>query len=280
VPGPDPSLTADIYCAGGLDRVVFQVVAPFWHELRERGSGSYLWLVRDGAGGEHLKVRIHGPESELPLQRRLLEERAASYALVWTVYERSHTSLGGGPFLEDDHYVALLTRCLGNACALVLSLQPGENGVLPHRIRQIALLRGLIVGLAALGFPAEKRTDYLAYHRDWLLRFVSSEQLLPRFEERIARMGPALDPVRTLAQNGGDIDLQGRGGDWRRSLVELLEYVAPFSSDPAYQLDPFAADPAFSPLFKAFHGLANHLGLAMADEAFTHHLLLRAITDR
>jgi hypothetical protein len=274
VPGPDPSLSAEISCAGGLDPVLFQVIAPFWSDLLDRrgGSDSYLWLVRDGT----LKVRIHGAESEVPRQRRLLEERAASCALVWTVYERSHLSLGGGPFLGDDHYVSLLTRCLGNACALVLSLRPGEDGALPHRLRQIAHLQGLIVGLAALGFPPEKRASYLAYHRDWLLRFLTFDQLPRTFEERIDRMGSALDPIRTLAQNGGDIDLKGMDRDWRRSLAELLEYVTPFSGNPAYQLDPYATDPAFSPLFKVFHGLGNQLGLSMADEAFAHHLLLRA----
>lgn len=275
MPGPDPSLSAEISCAGGLDPAIFQVVAPFWRDLRDRSADSYLWFVREGS----LKLRIHGPVSEVPWQKALLEEKAASCSVAWTPYQRSHMSLGGGPFLKDDHYVALLTRCLGNACELVLSLQPGEEGLLPHRVRQISLLQGLIVGLSALGFPAGKRAGYLTYHRDWLLRFLSLDQLRPRFEERIARMGPALDPIRTLAENGGSIDLKGKDRDWRSSLRALLDYVTPFSTNPAYLLDPFAADPVFSPLFKVFHILANQLGLPMADEAFAHHLLLRATAD-
>ena len=48
-PGPDPSLSADLQGAGGLDPVIFQVVAPFWRDLRAQGSDSCLWLVCCGS---------------------------------------------------------------------------------------------------------------------------------------------------------------------------------------------------------------------------------------
>src|SRR5215204_4495480 len=130
-------------------------------------------------------------------------------------------SLGGGPLLQDDRDVALCTRWLWSTCALVLSLQPGEDGALPHRIRQIALLQGLIVGLAALGFAPEKWADYLAYHRGWLLRSLAIDQLPQRFEERVDRMGAALAPIRTLVQNGRDIDLKGMDREWRQSAAPV-----------------------------------------------------------
>lgn len=302
---PDPSLTANLYCAGGLDPVVFRVIAPFRRELPQ---DAYLWLVRYGKGGEHLKLRLHTPDADPDLLRRRLAERAGAFfaalpeppprtpgkvdappldpedevdhpdrTLLWTTYRRSHISLGGQPFLDDDLYAAHMTRCLGSACELVLSLEPGDSGVLPHRTRQVALLQGLIAGLAALGFSTERRADYLAYHRDWLLRFLRGAQSVQGFEERIAKLGAAVHPIRTLAEaewNGGD-PLEN---PWRTSLSDLLDYISPFANDPDYRLDPFAPDPVFAPLFKAFHGLGNQLGLPVADEAFAHHLLLRATT--
>ncbi|HYU32696.1 MAG TPA: lantibiotic dehydratase C-terminal domain-containing protein [Thermoanaerobaculia bacterium] len=318
-------MTANIYCAGCLDPVIFQVVAPFWREYCEKNpDDSYLWLMRYGKGGEHLKVRLHGPEDRVPLQRQLLEERVTSFfaalperteplekkgwvgaspidaeddveqdhpdrTFLWTTYKRSHISLGGKPFLDDDRFVTLFTRCMASGCELLLSLEPGEDGFLSHRTRQNALIKALIAGLAASGFSAEERADYLAYHRDWLLRFILPkdrraevypvEQLQQSFEQRVARMGDALRPIGAAAEaewSGNTAGKpQGLDARWRHSLADLLEYVRLFSNDPDYRLDPFATDQAFSPVFKVFHGFGNQMGLTMADEAFAHHILLR-----
>lgn len=322
---PDPALTANIYCSGRLDTVIFRAVAPFWRELLSLDPEGlcFLWLMRYGKGGEHLKVRVHGPESLRPLLRENLEEKVTALldslpegatplanrerapaidaedeggdhpdrTFVWTSYRRSHVSLGGRPFLSDDRYVALFTRCLAAGCERVLALEPGASGVLGHPVRQRALLTALIAGLAALGFSAGKRADYLAYHRDWLLRFALPveercesepvEQLHRRLDEQIARMGESLQPLRRAADAGWN-GSKGAGvleddpdAGWRRSLADLLGYIAPLCRDPDYRLDPFASDPVFAPVFKVFHGFANQLGLKRMDEAFAHHVLLR-----
>jgi hypothetical protein len=317
---PDPVLTASLYCVGRLDQAIFHAVALFWRELRRHDPERlcYLWLMRYGKGGEHLKVRIHGPESLRPLIRGLLEEKAARFldslpeaeappsrtrqrvpaidaeedevdggrpdrTLLWTTYRRSPVSLGGKPFLLDDRYAALLTRCLASACERVLALQPYADGSLPHRVRQGALLKALIRGLAALGFPAGKRVEYLAYHRDWLLRYVlpqiwrseaeAVEHLQRRLDEQMAGMAGSRLPLRRALDE--DSTESGPDMDWERSLSGLLAYVSPLCRDPDYRLDPFASDPVFAPVFKVFHGLANQLGLRQRDEAFAHHLLLR-----
>ncbi len=327
----DPVLTASLYCAGWLDQAVFHAVAPFWQELRrhDREGLCYLWLMRYGKGGEHLKVRIHGPQPLRPLMRSLLEERAIHFLgslpkeeapprsqervpaidveeeendgdlpdrmLLWTSYRRSHVSLGGKPFLSDDRYAALLTRCLASGCERVLALEPGAGGSLLHRGRQAALLSALLSGLAALGFTAEKRVEYLAYHRDWLLRYLVPQnwrseaepvtQLQRRLDERVDAMAGSLLPLQTALDRewGGSWTAQpwngGLPAPWKRSLADLLAYVSPLCRDPDYHLDPFASDPAFAPVFKVFHGLANQLGLRQTDEAFTHHLLLRMATS-
>lgn len=325
----DPILSANLYCAGELDRVLFGAVAPFWREWRKLDPErlSYLWIMRYGKGGEHVKVRLHGPAEIEPAARSLLTRHVETFlaelgepvpvekrgwvgappiddvddtdtdhpdrSFLWTRYGKSHVSLGGKPFLLDDTYRALMTRCLAQGCEMVLALEPDATGALPHRVRQSTLLKALIGGLAALGFSMEARTQYLSYHRDWLLRFLfpkdplaemESIQKFPQlFDERVKNMARSLEPLwRTARAQWQDADsarissFAGPDAAWRSSLAEFLRYVRPFCEDPDYQLDPFAVDAAFSPIFKVFHGLANQLGLNLADEAFAHHILLAA----
>ena len=323
---PDPALSANIYCSGLLDRAISQAIVPFWKGFQPHDPDRlcYLWLVRYGAGGEHLKVRVHGPGHMRPFLEKLLEERVAAFlgslpelvaapplqqervpaidaedgqgprpdrTLLWTTYRRSDVSLGGKPLLSDDRYAALLTRCLAAGCEVMLLSKPDTHASL---FRQRSLLWALITGLAALDYPAEKRAEYLAYHRDWLLRSLlpphlrfeaeSVSQLHHRLDERIAQSGgflQSLQKVADTAWSGGATATLDRGGPeelWPQALADLLAYVSPLCQDPTYRLDPFASDPAFAPLFKAFHGFANQLGLRREDEAFLHHALLRITT--
>jgi hypothetical protein len=330
---PDPVLTANIYLAGHLDQAIFRIAAPFWRAAREldRERLYQLWLMRYGKGGEHLKVRVHGPADLQPELSRLLEDSARAYfdslsepaepvvkrgwvgappidaednvdtdhpdrSFLWTHYGRSHVSLGGKPLLDDDRYAALFTTCMARGCELVLAIEPTENGTIQHRVRQSTLFKALIGGLAALGFDAEKRAQYLAYHRDWLLRFILPkdrrmevepvQQLLVRFSERIATMDATIETLRRSAAVewlDGDTPqraLPAQEEAWRRALAALRDYVTPLCADPDYHLDPFAVDPVFSPIFKVFHGLGNQLGLNLADEGFAHHILLHATAPK
>lgn len=325
---PDPVLTANIYLAGHLDEAIFRIVVPFWRSFKELDPAGLcsLWLMRYGKGGEHLKVRLHGPAELVPEMKRLLEGAAQAYlgtlaepagpvqkrgwlgappidaedavqsdypdrTLLWTRYGRSHVSLGGRPFLSDDRYAALFTNCLARGSEIVMALKPAEDGTLSHHARQSTLLRALISGLAALGFDAEKRAQYLSYHRDWLLRYFLPkgsmeadpvQQLLQRFDERVAAMDSSLEILRQAAtakwqgNDGPQQRFAGQDASWQQALAALLEYITPFCADPDYHLDPFAVDPVFSPIFKVFHGLGNQLGLKLSDEGFAHHILLQA----
>lgn len=320
---PDPILTANLYCEGRLDELVYGVVAPAWRELRQHDPdrAGYLWLVRYAKGGEHLKVRLHGPAELRAGMELLLSEAAeiffrklgppvpdsarkdrlgvppidpedrvegghADRSLLWTTYQRSHVSLGGQPFLGDDRYAALLTASLGEACENVLAaLQPAEDGAVPARLRQTTLLKGLISGLAGLDFQDGQHASYLGYHRDWLVRYQllqgggspgKETEVLAHFDDQAGKMGPTLERLRHVASTEWNGD-GGNAGSWRHSLASLAGYVAGFREDPAYHVDPYAPGPVFPALFKALHGFANQLGLNMMDEAFTHHLLLRAV---
>lgn len=211
-PFPDPVLTASIYCDGHLDGLALDVVDGFQQALQnhQAARSSYLWTVRYGKGGQHLKLRLHGPRQLRPHARTLLAERVAGYlrnldpvaqpvqrdprskdppidfedeertlypdrTLLWTRYRRSHVSLGGEPLLSDDRYVALVTRCLATGWqSVVAALQSGrQKGELSDRQRQNSLLRTVVAVLSAPGFTDAWRADYLEYHRDWLVRFSS-----------------------------------------------------------------------------------------------------------
>lgn len=327
---PDPFLAASVYCSGHLDEVLTRVVQPTLGSLRGRmGETAYLWTMRYGRGGEHLKVRLHGPgagereglraeiddraheflrslgEPDPDEARRVnrhappidvedeAEEACPDRHLEWTRYRRSHVSLAGPPFLDDDRYVALFTRCLGVGCEIVLSLL-ADRSETTHPQRQSALFKTLVAGLAQLDLGPGQRAELLAYHRDWLVRFPilkqkqdpeKVDQMLERLEAQAAKRPQVLETLARVAQGAwtgspGDGDPQEEGDLlhlWGRGVAALLDHVRSFEGHPGYRLDPFAADPAFVPLFKLFHGFANQLGLSPLNEALAHHLLLRAV---
>jgi len=328
---PDPIVTASVYCDRRLDEVVHGALAPLRLAMAEEDPEDLwrLWFVRYPRRGEHLKVRLHGPEDAALRLRRLLEDAVTACfaalppvadgaprkdgrevppidpedegeelqpdrSLLWTHYQRNHVFLGGPPLLGDDRYAALMTTCLARSCETVLaSLRPNSEGQFPHSPRQTALLRLVAGGLGALGWGVEKSAGYLAYHRDWLLRFTASRsntgsekirQTLAQLDHKTDQMGAALAPLREMALDAWNVrkgeprdSLDGTDGGWWLALRGLQDYLDRFRGDPGYQLDPFAADVVFSPVFKVFHGSANQLGLNMLNEAFAHHLLWKAV---
>lgn len=322
---PDPILTASIYCNGRLDGVIHGAVAPVLEWLRRDDPAApwLLWWVRYSKNGDHLKVRLHGPEPRREAARRLLADSVAAFfatlpppdegrprisnpgipsidpeddaaedypdrTLLWTRYRRSPVSFGPAHLLDDDAYAARFIACLGRGAELVLNTTSlGADGQIPGPARQRTLLKVLVAGIGAAAFDADERTEYLAYHRDWLLRFAVADsaretEALALFDRRIEGMQPTVDQLRramlapwTPSPAGGDASEAA----WRGAIDELCEYAAPFRHDPGYLSDPFTADASFPLVFKALHGVANQVGLNMLNEAFLHHMLLRAAED-
>jgi hypothetical protein len=208
---PDPLLAANIYCRGLLDEVIRHMVVPLSRDLGPQGpdAGEYLWFLRYARGGDHLKVRWHGPEWRRPEVLRLLEEKARLFfsgleqpaspaspqaqtrsaappmdpedssteehpdrTLLWTTYQRSPIVLGPKPLLTDDRYSALFTRCLGRGAEIVLAafLEVEAGGAYPHQKRQAVLLSLITHGAAALWKSQEDQASYFNYHRNWLIR--------------------------------------------------------------------------------------------------------------
>jgi hypothetical protein len=312
---PDPVLSASVYRSGRLCEVVARLVAPFWREYRDRSSarGSYLWLMRYARCGEHLKIRIHAPDSEAPLLRELLQSAQAEYfakpvppppasarrsmpaappvdaedratadypegTFLWTAYGRSPLSLGYRPFLDDDAYCASLTRCLGAGAEIVLDrLEAGPDGECPYAIQSEIWRDAMAAGLLATSWPTRERALYLLYHRDCLLRYLRKKkrwtaganamaQVLAQFDRQAGKLTWDMEPAAPVPPGMEDA--------WTHALRDLAARVFPLLEDPAFHVDPFADHPAFPVFFKAFHGLANQIGLDAINEALFCHLLI------
>jgi len=310
---PDPVLTASVFCDGLIDEAIHGAIAPFREALRQEAPGwaGGIWMVRYGKGGMHLKLRVHGPGAGGTRARDLLREHVEAFlaalpsrdaeapraprpelpviddedraegghpdrSLLWTTYRRSHVNLGPDVFLADDGYVARMATALAAAGDIVLdAVEPGLTGG-----RRLTVLRRAVLGaLRAAELDAEQRAAYLAYHRGWLLRFLfwqpeMEEEAVTTFDGQAARMGAAVDQLRRDAA-AADV-APGERGDWEHAVASLAAHVSGYRDTPGYDVDPYSADPVFPAVFKALHGLANQLGVDMRNEAFVHHLLLRA----
>lgn len=210
----------------------------------------------------------------------------------YTTYRRSIVALGSPPFLDDETYVALFTLCQARACDLLLDeWQLDAQHRVPFRVRFNILAKLLIAGLATLDLDPARRTEYLLYHRDWLIRFPllhsnadleRGRSTLEHFEQRRQAMAAALGPLRdvALAQWSDDPPVSKNEFDqnWRSALGRFAAHVEPLCDDPAYDVDPFAPRRFFAPIFKVLHGVANQLGLDAFEEAQTYHFLAR-LTD-
>lgn len=316
---PDPAVTASVYGSGILDGVLRDGFAPLFHVVDAGLSPEWEgWVIRYARRGEHLKLRLHGPPAEAGAMRELVSETIGAalvdlhpshapplrlgrpkappidehdepeddhpdYTLAWTAYRRSAVSLGPDPWLRDDGLVGRLTGCLAAGARLALEVleEAGPVGPTPAE-RQRVLVRAVVEGLA--GLPVD-RAGYLAYHRDWLLRFVAGDAAREAaaragFDAQAARAAGTVARLSEALEDGWRAPPAGPSGPFAARLAELHRYAAGFQGDAAYATDPFAPGVAHPPLFKALHGLANQLGVAPAAEAFVHHLLLRAAAAR
>lgn len=315
---PDPAVTANIYCAD-LDALIAEVVVPFRETVRRELRGPWsLWVIRYARGGQHLKLRLHGPADEAERVRELLagpvrawlaalpaddaprvsrpkapavdpeDERADDHpdrTLVWTRYQRSMVSLGPSPVLRaDDAFAGRMTTALAAAGELALDAMAAPLSI---SARLKVLMHTVVAGITALGLSPEQRAAYLVFHRDWLLRFAlphrdAEVEMLERFERRLAGMQPVVDEAFRAACRWDDPALAAAGTPaetrWRAALAELFGWLSTYTELPDCAADPYTDTPAFSGPFKALNGTANQLGVDMLNEALVYHIVLRALT--
>jgi hypothetical protein len=317
---PDPTLTASIYVGGSLHDLVGGAIVPFRDELRRHDpQGRWtLWMVRYTKCGTHLKLRLHGPEDERATVQRLLseaferylaslepvspaeaaapksrprspaidleDEQSADYperTLLWTHYRRSGVTLGPDlRLVADDEYASRSTACMAAAAEWVLdAVRPG----LTESARLKVLLSALVAGITAVPLSRDERETYVAYHRDWLLRFMLNTderewEMRERLEGRVDAMAGVVDEARRAleAWDGGQA-AEGTAAAWRQAVADVFAYTARLRGDDARIADPFSDDPTFPVLFKVFHGVRNQLGIDLLNEALVHQVLLRVL---
>jgi hypothetical protein len=325
---PKPLLSANVYCDRHLDEVVHRVLAPFWSEVREEvpGSAGYLWFIRYARCGEHVKLRLHAPEERRAFLVRRLEERTAELfaalpvdpepqerlvnlalppidredaaeaaypdrTILWTDYQPSPITLGSEVLVPDQQLLALFTRALAAGTEVVLAgLHPDESGEFSARLRQNLVIKLALSVLAGLPFPADKAHEYLAYHRDWLVRYMlfkgrseaTAEELVARYDQRVRETPRAVATLRGVLESqlgmDGELDGDDEFGRLSQRVAGLFRYIVRFRDQPG-ELDPYAPDQVYLPIFKCLHGLSNQVGLGMAKEAQVYHLLATAAAE-
>lgn len=315
-------LRASLFAAGRLDDAVVEVLVPLWRELSEQGedgSAKLQWL-RYLRRGEHLKLRLQvepalaatararltervegwlaalGPSRPEPTQRGRLDPplddadlrpEPVDRALLWTRPLADQPHLGGGLLLRDPRYAARFFDALGHGCERILAALSADGEVAASYGKRQALLRGLWVdALSCVLSDPEQWQAYLAYHRDWLVRFSvlraagdreTAERLLRRYDAQ-ARSGPAgamrawTPPLDVLRRGPAEPE-----SVWQRAVVALHRVASEHGEDEAARLDPYAADVAGSVLFRLLHQVANALGISRTNEACTAHLLLHSL---
>jgi hypothetical protein len=309
-----PIVTANIYCDRRLDAVVHEVVVPWLEMLRGGGEGDWgIWWVRYTRNGEHLKVRLHGPEAEAERAKELLEEATGRFfatlppvdpteerrdrprapaidaedespeirpdrTLLWTRFRRSPVSLGP-LFLEDDEFVGRLMGCLAHGAELVMAARPDARGVVPEGVRQRTLITAVIAGLG--GAPFADRAAYLEYHRDWLLRFTAADaareaRLRESFDARLAGMAALVEQLGRTMDAEWSAAAEGPGAPLRAGIAGLCARAEGLGLTLETLGDPYAGHAAYPLLFKSLQGIANQAGVDMTTEAFVHHLLAAA----
>jgi hypothetical protein len=264
-----------------------------------------LWFLRCPRGGEFLDVRVQGhPDTTSPQRERartaLLDlvdeasrqERPALQLLPALPYHRDPMVFAGEPFIGDELFVALFTRCLVRSASVVFGeIREGKGLV---EMREGLFLQFLVAGLQACDFSAEEQVQYCKYHRDWILRFpywragrpqadidAATQRNIHTYEQHINTHRQQLERFWRVAREhlapGSRVELSSsKLRQWQESFEPLFRRIEVLIYRPSFYRDPYADIPIFSMVFKVFNMISNQLGLG-AREAFAAHLLYRGL---
>ena len=222
----EPIFAATVYNNGQHDRLLDEVIRPRWEIFSQDDAGRFLWTMRFGARGEHIKLRIHGPDRVLEevevhlvpaldkfvasLTDEMAEESATAppgsfpaidledaepgVGVGWrkTTFRPSPFVLGGTPLVEDPAFGSLFARTQGAMAEAVLKhLVPKRHDPNFPSIRQTFGVRLVLAALIALPLDPAEQVAYLRYHRDWFARYIAVRKHLP--ESRIPEILEPLD---------------------------------------------------------------------------------------
>ncbi|GMU07988.1 lantibiotic dehydratase C-terminal domain-containing protein [Corallococcus caeni] len=196
-----PSLSASIYCDGRVDEVIQTVMLPFRQWAQTHHPRTRLWLMRYLRGGEHLKVRLHGPPHSLAEARRELAARVAEtfaswsppvpderrrqnnqappldpededgvlkpdLTLHWTRYQHRPEQQGPLPLAATPGFASGYVACMVAATRTLFDHVARPSGTASRGTLLIRLIAEALTGLE--WSPQEERAALL-FHRDWLV---------------------------------------------------------------------------------------------------------------
>ena len=330
--GRPAALSANLYCNRPYHELLHQVVVPLGRELDAlAGPGSLLWFFRYSRCGRHLKLRLHtADETRWPALRSRLQNLADAYfaaipeggadadsrisvprlppideederdedypdrSILWTHFRPSPRTLGSEKYLADTRLLHLFYRCMHANSHLVLASVRSADAEPPLKAKQSQLLRTVIAGLFSLDLSPEERIAYLAFHRDWHLRFLllqsnaetTADETVERLNRKLEGMETTVAALSSIIAAQMVPDEQAAAPEeedelsaLRTSLRAFFAHVRGFRGRPEYDLDPYTSDYALLPLFKVLHSFANQIGLPPVNELYSYQLLLRA-TER
>jgi hypothetical protein len=208
-----PLVSASVYGQKQHDLLLDAFIRPFWDASSLRHAGGFLWTMRYGAGGEHLKLRLHGPERYEEETRQALATTLDRFVESlppgetggdnpglfpsidpedeeegtrpdrfwrWTTYRPSPFVLGAEKLAQDSVLAGLYAHAQSAVAEIVM------REVAPQRLepsfatsRQSRFIQMLVASFATLGFSAAEREAYLLHHRDWIVRFFIAKARSP-----------------------------------------------------------------------------------------------------
>ena len=308
----DPTFSASFYADAHLDAAITGVLARLASE-----SAPPFYFIRYGLGGEHLKLRFFGTREEVPgLEERIRDLARVFLAglpppeesvettsmppidpededlstlrqrcLVPTTYRRSYVPFAGPPFLEDDALMACAARVYCRLRQPIVGLFADAPPA--YKTRQSCLMRLVAFAIGAFGVPPGEQASYLAYHSGWLCRWLlgatqpdQQDQLLPllqKFDQLSAAQATSFPALRSYFAAEARLFDGILTEQLREDFAAFGNRARQLAVGAKPEVDPFATDLAYLPLFKSLHMAANALGIRMRDEAFVHHLMGAAL---
>ena len=288
--GAEEALSVEVEGSDSYGITVCSFVVPLWRKLRSvpyEPSEVFLRLERPTTEKAPLVLHLRVPSHRRQDVKTLLRDVALEAGGVILQPRRTDDTalLGEWPLGGEEVIVARYRACLELSTDVYLAAV-SANGCteLPYAERESAVLELLLAGLPAM-LPKESQwQDYLAFHRDWLVRYPvlqngygtsKASQILDLLDAQMEKVGQR--DFRTLAGATPCFVAGPLRAAWSRSLSELATALAGRESDPRYQLDPFAHGPLFPTHFRLLHAVARQFGIALLDEAFLHHLVLKTL---
>ena len=290
LPADGTSLTVEVLGEGPGAETIRSFVVPFWKRLRsvppEPGLAD-LRLEQPSNKQAPLLLHLHVPPHRQQLVEALLREsaEAAENVMLRLVPTPLNEALLGEPPLSSDgELVARYRACLAQSSEIYLAAMSTRCAdESSYSERQSAVLELVLTALPEALPDTDRQRGYLAFHRDWLIRYpvlqsghgrAKVARVFDLLQAQVARMGA---PGHGELAAASRFVVDGARDSWTSCVQSLAEHLLTCEGDPRYQADPFARGPLFPVLFRLFHAVARQFGVALLDEAFLHHLVLRAL---